>query len=98
MEKGVNAPMHNKNHGKELLFSIIIVVVAFGAGYMIYQQAGVQDMQSSQQSDTNAYSNYQDQDQPMQQGDDMNMNDDSGVSPDSGNQVPSSQQQQQGNY
>ena len=91
MSTGVNAPMHTKNHGKEMLFSIIIIVVTFGAGYMIYQQAGGQDLQPTQATDTSAYSNYQDQ---TTQETDINYTDTS--SPDSTDQTPPPQQQ--GNY
>lgn len=36
---GVNTPMPPKNHLKEFIFAIIVLIVAFGAGAMIYQKA-----------------------------------------------------------
>ena len=39
MNSSVNAPFHKTGTIKEFVFAAIIIVVAFGAGYMIYRAA-----------------------------------------------------------
>ncbi len=46
----VNTPMPKPSHAKDIIFAIIIIVIAIGAGYFIYNKASEEvDMTSTEQ-------------------------------------------------
>ncbi len=49
-QPSANVPLPQKNHTKEIIFALIIVAVAIGAGAMIYKQARQQTQIEMQES------------------------------------------------
>jgi CHASE3 domain sensor protein len=71
METGVNAPMQKVGMGKEFIFAIIIIVVALGAGYMIYKKSN-EAMQNTQTTNTASSDAVVKQIQTQSSSDDVN--------------------------